>query len=271
MDKKYFTTYQINDHIYQLKDPMGVLTTLIIGKTKALLIDTAYGLGDLKSELEELTKLPLIVINSHGHMDHSGGNYQFNEVWIDERDYELCGKHNNEKKRNDNIETAQKLNILTSSFDIPSYLGKRAGNLKKLNFETLDLGDLTIKIVDLKGHTQGSIGFLIEEDRLLVTSDAICPWVWLFLEESTSVKEYLETLKFALELPFDGFLLGHGAGQIMPKDVINNYLKTTKEIDLSKSVKVSYNHFEHLDSYCYSEYAPYEAGKWGIMFSPDKL
>ena len=26
-----FITYKINDHIYQIKDPMGVLTTLIIG------------------------------------------------------------------------------------------------------------------------------------------------------------------------------------------------------------------------------------------------
>ena len=27
-----FITYKINDQIYQIKDPMGVLTTLIIGK-----------------------------------------------------------------------------------------------------------------------------------------------------------------------------------------------------------------------------------------------
>ena len=38
----YFTIYQINDHIYQLKDPMGVLTTLVIGKDKACPADTLY-------------------------------------------------------------------------------------------------------------------------------------------------------------------------------------------------------------------------------------
>ena len=113
----YFTTYQINDHIYQLKDPMGVLTTLIIGNEKALLIDTAYGIGNLKKEIENLTTLPLIVINSHGHMDHSGGNFQFDEVFIDKRDLELCILHNNFKKRNDNIETATKNNILPDNFE----------------------------------------------------------------------------------------------------------------------------------------------------------
>ena len=44
----YFTTFKINHHIYQIKDAMGVLTTLIIGKEKALLIDTGYGLYNLK-------------------------------------------------------------------------------------------------------------------------------------------------------------------------------------------------------------------------------
>ena len=90
----YFITYQVNDHIYQLKDPMGVLTTLVIGKEKALLVDTAYGIGDLKEAITNITKLPLVVINSHGHMDHSCGNYQFDEVYIDKRDLELCKKHN---------------------------------------------------------------------------------------------------------------------------------------------------------------------------------
>ncbi len=267
----YFTKYQINDHIYQLKDPMGVLTTLIIGKEKALLIDTAYGIGDLKTAILELTNLPLIVINSHGHMDHSGGNFQFDEIYIDERDFELCKLHNNFKKRSDNIETATKANILPANFDINNYLEKREGNLKALTNFSFDLGNLSIEIINLEGHTKGSIGFLIKEDRLLVTSDAICPWVWLFLPESTSVKDYLKTLDRALELDFDGFLLGHGAGQVMPKNIIDKYKDVTSRIDLTKSVKVSYNHFEHLNSYCFSDYPPYTAGKWGIMFSPDKL
>ena len=87
----YFKTFKINDHIFQFKDPMGVLTTLIIGKNKAMLIDTAYGIGDLKKQIEEITKLPLIVIDSHGHMDHTGGNYQFNDEQAASGDVEHHG------------------------------------------------------------------------------------------------------------------------------------------------------------------------------------
>ena len=48
-------------------------------------------------------------------------------------------------------------------------------------------------------------------------------------------------------------------------------VKVTEDIDLDKSVKVSFNHFDHLNSYCYSEYKVHEPGKWGIIFNPDKL
>ena len=42
---------------------------------------------------ENITTKPLIVVNSHGHMDHSCGNYQFDKVYIDKRDLELVKKH----------------------------------------------------------------------------------------------------------------------------------------------------------------------------------
>lgn len=42
---------------------------LVCGSERACLIDTAYGLTDLKEQVGELTKLPVSVINTHGHVD----------------------------------------------------------------------------------------------------------------------------------------------------------------------------------------------------------
>ena len=77
----YFTVTKINDSIYQFNDKMSVLATLVIGTEKALLFDTTYGIGNLKKEVEEITNKPLIVVNSHGHMDNSCGNYQFDSFF----------------------------------------------------------------------------------------------------------------------------------------------------------------------------------------------
>ena len=51
----YFGIQKYNDNLYQFKDPLGVLSTLLIGKEKALLFDTCYGIGDLKEEVRKIT------------------------------------------------------------------------------------------------------------------------------------------------------------------------------------------------------------------------
>ena len=121
----YFTVTKYNDNLYQIKDSLGVLATLVIGKEKALLLDTCYGIGNLKEEVEKITNKPLIVVNSHGHMDHSAGNFQFDEVYINELDVELCKKHNGVERRTRNIEAAQKMNVLPEGFDINAYINKK--------------------------------------------------------------------------------------------------------------------------------------------------
>lgn len=57
--------------------PVGFQQYLILGREKALLIDSGMGIGSLRSEVEKVTALPVILINTHGHPDHAGGNAEF--------------------------------------------------------------------------------------------------------------------------------------------------------------------------------------------------
>lgn len=268
----YFTSSKINDHIYQIKDPMGVLTTLVIGKEKALLIDTAYGIGDLKTYISNFTNLPLIVVNSHGHMDHSCGNYQFDNIYISPKDFDLCKLHNSRSWRNNNIDAARKNNLIDSAFDIENYLSKGTGKLVPLNEnDVFDLGELTIQVINLEGHTMGSLGFLIKEDKLLVTSDAICPFVWLFLPESSPLSTYKKMLDRVVKMDFDGFLVGHGPGVILEKERMLEFLKVANELTIEKSIKVNFNNFDGLNSYCYTPYKLYDQKGAGVVFDPNKM
>ena len=266
----YFNTVKYNDNLYQIVDPMGVLVTLVIGKEKALLFDTAYGIGNLKEEIDSITNKELIVINSHGHMDHTGGNYQFDHVYIDEADYNLCKKHNNPNRRKRNLESFDRLNLKLDNFDRERYIEKTEGNLKILDFDKLDLGNLDIEIVNLEGHTAGSIGIFIPKMNLLLASDAICPFVWLFLEESLPVSKYLLMLERTLKLPFDHFLVGHGARMFEKRKMVDFY-NIANTIDLEKSVKVEFDHFKDLNSYCYSLDKLYDQNGCGIVFDPNKI
>ena len=154
----YFKIFKTNDKIYQFKDALGSLSTLVIGSEKALVLDTCYGIGDLEKEIRKVTNLPLIVVNSHGHMDHSCGNYQFEQVYIHSNDVDLAKKHNSLEWRKRNIESAKKANVLPIDFDEDEYLKKREGKLILIDdVDKFSLGDLTLEILPAFGHTRGSI------------------------------------------------------------------------------------------------------------------
>lgn len=59
---------------------------LIVGQERALLIDTAFGIGDLRGLVETLTDKPVDVVNTHFHGDHSAGNGQFETIFIHKYD-----------------------------------------------------------------------------------------------------------------------------------------------------------------------------------------
>ena len=267
----YFKIFKQDDNLYQFKDALGSLCTLLIGSEKALVLDTCYGIGDLYKEIRNITDLPLLVINSHGHMDHSCGNYQFDEVYIHSKDLELVKKHNSIAWREKNIESAIKANVLPVDFDKELYKEKREGNIKLIDdIKEFSLGDLTIEVLPAYGHTQGSIALYCKELKLMIVSDAICQYVWIFLEESTTVSEYVNTVKNILKIDFDNFIVGHIPG-LLPKETMIEYYECAKNIDLDKSERASFNNFDDVESYAYCTDYLYSKNGCGVVFDKNKL
>jgi glyoxylase-like metal-dependent hydrolase (beta-lactamase superfamily II) len=61
---------------------------LLLGLEKVLLIDTGFGVGDLKGLVDQITGgTPLVVVNTHAHFDHTYGNIQFDSLYC--HDYEV--------------------------------------------------------------------------------------------------------------------------------------------------------------------------------------
>lgn len=266
----YFKTIKINDFIYQFKDALGSLITLVIGSKKALVFDTGYGIGDLKSKVREYTSLPLIVVNSHGHMDHSCGNYQFDEVFISKDDYSLFENHNSKERRLLNINIAKSKGLIDDTFDVDAYLNVSLSNTKILNLKEIDLGNKKLEVVDIKGHTQGSIALYLKEDKIMLTSDAGCAFVWLFLSESTTVQTHIKSLENILKYDFSYFLVGHVPG-LIEKEKLVERMNVCKNIDLNDSKKVEFENFKGFESYAYPKDDLYVAGKCGVIFDINKL
>lgn len=267
----YFTVYKHNDNLYQIKDALGSLSTILIGSKKALVLDTCYGIENLYEEVRKITSLPLIVVNSHGHMDHSSGNYQFEEVYIHSKDVELAKLHNSKEWRKRNIESVKRINNVPLNFGEENYLKQNEGNLLLIDdIKEISLGNKTLEVIYTPGHTNGSISLYCKEDKLMIVSDAICQYVWLFLDESTSVSKYIESVKKVLEYDFDYFLVGHGP-KLIPKETMKEYLDCATHIDLNKIKKADFANFSNPNSYSYCTDYLYSPKGCGVVFDITKM
>ena len=221
---------------------------LIVGREKALLIDTGYGFGDLKGTVSSLTSLPLIVVNTHGHLDHACGNAQFNQpVYIHPLDMDLCREHNGHLRRSLALDYARhcpqpdggETDILTGEFDDTSYLRLGAGDLTPTTEgDVFDLGGAHLRVIEAPGHTAGSIGLLHEERNLFFAGDAFNPAVWLFLPEALSLEQYAATLRKAIACSFDGLVFSH-VSNIMNPEALRDYLDLAEHLEYESGIPFS--------------------------------
>lgn len=175
----YIEVYQFRDNLYGLFtencDGMGdVWMYLIVGPEKAMLIDTAYGLGDLKGLVDNLTGgKPVIVVNTHDHYDHAYGNCRFDKVYCHE--YLVPYIENQHEHMWDYLFDAFGNNIWLEfdRADLPKFkkyeiVGVPDGHSFNLG------GDYEVELVFTGGHAAGHAAFLDKKGRNLYTGDNIC-------------------------------------------------------------------------------------------------
>jgi glyoxylase-like metal-dependent hydrolase (beta-lactamase superfamily II) len=223
----YYTICNITDSVYQINMHNHVFSYLIIGNQKALLIDTGWGTVDIKSIVESLTSLPLIVVNTHGHLDHMYGNYQFEEVFIKEEDAMLIAYDYTKEKR-EYVMKRFGNPMLPFGITLDDWLNVKPNKTSYLNnVKHFDLGNRIIEIIDIPGHSRGSIGLLDRKERLLFSGDSILnSTIFLHFNLSTKLNVYLKGIEnlIALKSNFDFIYPSHPFAPIEP-----NFLYKVKD------------------------------------------
>jgi len=86
----WFEVYEVVPAVLAIYEPHQAEETisyLILGEKRALLFDTGMGISDIRKVTGELTHLPIVVLDSHTHNDHVGGNWQFDTVFGMDTDF----------------------------------------------------------------------------------------------------------------------------------------------------------------------------------------
>lgn len=181
--------------IYEPHQAEEVISYLIVGEKRALLFDTGMGMSDIKKVTAVLTKLPIVVLNSHTHDDHVGDNWEFDTIYAMDTDFTRKNAQGSREDAQAEVTPDQICGTLPKGFDPHAYTTRP---WKITNYthdgDRFDLSGRTLEVIATPGHTPDAISLIDRANGLLFTGDTYYPApIWLFRPE-TDFKAYAASI-----------------------------------------------------------------------------
>jgi glyoxylase-like metal-dependent hydrolase (beta-lactamase superfamily II) len=186
----WFEVYRVDEGVFALTEPrqfQEAISYLIVGDDRALLFDTGLGMAPIRPVIERLTDRPVVVLNSHTHYDHVGGNAEFDSVLAVDTPYTRANQAGFGHRE------------LAGEAAPSSFCGQPPSGLDTAGFRTrpwtatgwvkdgdpLDLGGRRIEVLAVPGHTPDALALLDRERGLLWTGDTYYDaTIWLYVPET---------------------------------------------------------------------------------------
>ena len=221
---------QINDNTWRIEDGM-VRFFLLTGTKEALLIDSGMNTPDAKEIAESITSLPIRHLITHADRDHISGSSAFDPVLMSPNEEVLYRRHYS------------------------------TGIIEAVHQgDVIDLGDRPLEIIDLPGHTYGSIAVLDINNHVLISGDSIQDGRIYMFGEHRNLSNYIAglTALSQYENRFDTIYPSHSTFPVSP-DLIPKLMEGAeqiragqadgKEIDLFGNAVILYQ-FEYAGFLC---------------------
>jgi glyoxylase-like metal-dependent hydrolase (beta-lactamase superfamily II) len=201
------------------------------GRDRDLLVDTGNGVAALAPVLARLVRSgrvrDIVCLVTHAHIDHIGGFHEFERRLLHPAEAGAASRIGELSP----LATATwpedvKADFAESGFPLPPTLidalpsagfGAAAFHIvpaAPTHFvrggDELDLGDRRFTVVDLPGHTPGSIGLIDHEERALIAGDAVYDGGLIDTLPESDIPTYLRTMELLRCLDIDVVYPGHG-------------------------------------------------------------
>ena len=188
-DDPWFEVYRVAPATFAIYEPHQseeVISYLIVGQKQALLFDTGMGIADIKKVVSRLTSRPVVVLNSHTHDDHVGGNWEFNFIFGMDTAFTRENAKGSTADAQAEIAPGEICGNLPKGFDPKAYRTKPW----HISFFIHDgfrvkLGGRTVEVIATPGHTPDAIALFDRDNGLLFTGDTYYPApIWLYRPET---------------------------------------------------------------------------------------
>ena len=195
----WFEVYKPASGVFAIYEPHQaeeVISYLIVGEQGALLFDTGMGISDIQKVTAELTKRPIIVLNSHTHNDHVGDNWQFSTIDGMDTDFTRNNARGSREDAQAEITPDQICGALPQGFNAKAY-ATRPWKITSYTHDgdRFDLGGRTLEVIATPGHTPDAIALIDRANGLLFSGDTYYPApIWLFRPE-TDLDAYAASIR----------------------------------------------------------------------------
>ncbi|RPH35515.1 MBL fold metallo-hydrolase [bacterium] len=260
----WFAVKQVAEGVWRIDDHGGDNMYLVAGKEKALLIDAGTGVADLLACVKKITSLPLLLVNTHGHPDHCGSDYQFSQVYAHRADSGMIAGFCSEDFHKRMVQGAETQSPELSSSFVRDAIVKMPRLLPIQEGFLFDLGERKLEVIEVPGHTKGSVCLLDARNQLLFTGDNDNTLVWLFLEDCLPLDVYVKSLQNLKKRSGEFSTLLPGHGDPLDKKFIDDQIMCGRQILSGECKGEPYKTFVD-----YARVCKYRAAS--IAFNPDNL
>ncbi len=234
----WYQVYRIEPDLYVISEPHHfeqTLSSLLLGKESALLIDTSCGLGNLRKTVGEITDLPVKVVNTHTHTDHIGCNHQFDDIAM--FNHPLC----HQVSQNGVSHQIMQQEILEDNLlskPLPDHIDPATHSLPPFrvnqwltNGDIIRTADRELLVIYTPGEAKDHICLLDRENRILFSGDILLHGpVWTHLQGgslSELITSYRKLMRFRDD--FDLLIPSHSE-PVADKDLLPDSLSAAENI-----------------------------------------
>jgi glyoxylase-like metal-dependent hydrolase (beta-lactamase superfamily II) len=237
----WFSVYETTPETYALYEDgqfEEVISYLVIGEDTAALIDTGNGIGDIKALVEELTDLPTIVVNTHAHLDHTGGNSQFEEIALYDHPW---ARRRTKGRPKEGIDVGNYVSGEMVWKPLPRDVDPKTWHTDPFNVtrwmkerDKIDLGGKQLEVIHTPGHTPDSVCLLESRERLLFTGDIFYPAPIYIYSPDSDMNEFISSFRKMVKADYDYAMPAHNETMV-EKKVVEDVLNAIEAIKAGKA------------------------------------